>query len=152
MTKWLANEYLICALDEHYAIHADSVVEIIEYAQPTPVPETPPYIIGILNLHEQVVPIVDLRLRFHKTQAALVKRRCIVIVKFEEVELGLAVDKVLDLCTILPEQTAPPPQVGNDYAHVFIKQIGAVDGKMYLIIDENKMVNHSDLTFLTKDE
>lgn len=151
MAERLENEYLICDLDEQYAIEVDSVVEILEYTPVTPVPETPPYIVGILNLRGQVIPVVDLRIRFRKAPAAEGIRRCIVIVRFEGLELGLVVDNVLDMRMILPEQITPPPQVGNDYAHVFVKEIGVEDGRMFLIIDENKIVNYRELEFLTEE-
>lgn len=152
MNQLLENEYLICSIDEHYAIAVDSVVQIIEHTQVTPVPETPPYIVGIINLRGQVIPVIDLRIRFRKPPNAEIAHRCIVIVRFEALELGLIVDNVLDLLTILPEQKTPPPQVGNDYAHVFVKEIGVVNEEMNLILDENKIVNYSDLEFLSDCE
>lgn len=152
MSEQLKQSYLICAVDEQYALAAGSVVQIVEYKDVTPVPEVPRYIAGIMNLRGRVIPVVDLRARFRKPPLAEGARRCIVIARFDALELGLAVDSALDLAIIEDDQIAPPPQVGSDYAHVFVKAIGVVNERMVLILDENRIVNHQDLEFLEDTE
>ena len=143
------GKYLIFEVDQAYALEIDKIIEIVELSAVTPVPETPDYIAGVINLRGQVVPLIDIRCRFKCSSGDLEnKRRCVVIVDFEGAHIGLMVDNVLELADIPDENISPPPQVGNDYVHVFVKAIGVVDSKMMLIIDPERIVNFSDLDFL----
>lgn len=147
-----ALQYLVFSVDEHYALELAKIVEILEYKPITRVPETPAYIAGMMNLHGSVLPVLDMRRRFHKPDRDDLPYRCIVVTRFEGMKLGLVVDTVDDLIALEPGSISQPPQVGEDYAHVFIKQIGVYEDKMVLIIDADKLVNHSDLSFLKEEE
>ncbi len=145
----LQNQYLLFRLDEIYALELSRIVEIMELPPVTTVPETPAYITGIANWKGQVLPILDLRVRFHRAPAGAEVRRCVVVVRFEQTALGLVVDAVEDLLHILPEQLTPPPQVGEDYAHVFVKKIALYEeGKIAMVLDGNTLIHHKDLELL----
>ena len=144
----LKSQFLLFEVDEEYAIDLGKVIEVIEFQPVTGVPETPPYITGVINLRGQVIPVIDLRIRFRKEPKEYDYRTCIIVVDMEGIHLGLIVDNVLDLITVEESNIIPPPQVGNDYSHVFIKSIAMHEGKVKLIIDGDKIINHSDLDFL----
>lgn len=158
VNEQLQGQYLLFTVDETYALALEQVVEILELQPITAIPETPPYIAGAMNLRGQILPMLDLRLRFHKEQKLPPKeskrsgqdRRCVVVVRFEEQPLGLIVDAVVDLLTITQEHITPPPQVGSDYAHVFVKAIGIHEEQMVLILESEKLICHSDLDFITE--
>lgn len=144
----LAHKYLVFAIDESYAVELANVLEIIEFKDVTRVPETPDYIAGVTNRQGSVLPVIDMRKRFHKDSAPEDIRRCIVVIRYEDMKLGLLVDSVSDLCDIGEEKISPPPQVGPNYAHVFIKAIGIREEEMVMIIDTNTLINHRDLQAL----
>ena len=145
MTEEMMNKYLIFQLDEAYALELYKVIEIIELQKITKVPETPDYIPGVMNLHGLVLPIIDVRARFKKTDESGVKRKCVIVVDFNGMRLGLIVDNVVDLVTISDAKVTPPPTVGTHYSHVFIKAIGVYENSMCLILDTDKLVNYEDL-------
>jgi len=145
------SQYLIFEVDEAYGLELDKVLEIIEYTGITQVPETPDYIAGVINLRGHVVPVMDVRARFKKEPGDHLPRRCIILVSFEESTLGLIVDNVLDLIVIEEGSLSQPPQIGNDYAHNFIKLIGVYEDKMNLIVDVDKLIHLNDLSFLEND-
>src|SRR5579863_8229613 len=66
---------------EEYAISILKVKEILEYDTITTVPNTPPWICGVLNLRGCVVPIVDLALKFGRPASAVNKLTCIITVE-----------------------------------------------------------------------
>lgn len=142
------QKYLLFEVDEEYALSLDQVVEIIENTEITRVPETPDYIAGIVNLRGHVIPILDVRKRFRKPHRSDVRQRCIVIANIEEHQLGLLVDNVVDLIDIDAANIKETPQVGSNYIHVYIKNIGIAENKMYLIVDTDRLVNYNDLFFL----
>lgn len=147
MVNDINSKYLIFEVDEEYALPLSYIVEIIDAADITRVPETPDYIAGIINLRGHVVPVIDIRKRFHKPDRGELCRQCIIITRIESNLLGLVVDNVIDLVDIDPKQISPSPQVGGSYVHVFIKSIGIYDEKMMLIVDADRLVNYNDLFF-----
>ncbi|MDL2287314.1 chemotaxis protein CheW [Eubacteriales bacterium OttesenSCG-928-G02] len=148
MNEFIKNQYLIFFVDEAYAIEIDKVLEIIEYKNVTKVPETPDYISGIINLRGQVIPVIDLRKRFKKNTENNNPRKSIIITKIEGNQLGLIADGVSDIIKMEEDKISPPPTVGSDYAHVFVKLIGVHNEKMHLILDTDKLINLSDFELL----
>lgn len=140
-----ANKYLIFEADEIYALELSKVIEILEFKSVTKVPETPSYIAGMMNLRGNVIPVIDLRERLKLPPANESTRKCIITVNFDSMNLGIIVDNVTDLILIPKEKTTPPPQVGTDYKHIFIKSIGITETGMTLILDSEKLINYSDL-------
>ena len=151
MTDEMQNQYLIFELEEEYAIALEKIVVIVEYNGVTTVPETPDYIVGVINYRGLVLPVIDLRIRFKKPEVD-VPRRCIVITELDGINFGLMVDRVSDIVTIGEDAVKPPPQVGGNYSFNFIKSIGVADEKMVLIIDTDKLINLNDLEELSESE
>ena len=148
----MLDKYLLFTVDETYAVEIDKVVEIIEMQKITRVPETPSYIAGITNLRGHILPVIDIRERFKKEKSAQENERpCIIIVNFEDLMLGLLVDNVVDLVEIQEDKITPPPTVGVEYSHVFIKAIGMYHDRVNLVIDSDKLVNYSELNFVNQD-
>lgn len=144
------NKYLIFRVDEFFALDLSSVVEIIEMRPITKMPETAPYIAGVINLRGDVLPAINMRARFKKEETSPGTRPVMVVIRFAQMRLALVVDEVADLIEIEPDNLTPPPQVGTDYSHVFVKGIGIVGEQMHLILDADKLVNLSEIEQLTK--
>lgn len=153
----LSSKYLLFSVDEEYALELSSVLEIIELADITRVPEAPDYVSGIMNLRGNVVPVLDVRKRFKKPEREDIKARCIVVCNVEDHRLGLLVDNVIDLIDIPRDKLQDPPQLGSNYVNVFIKSIGISSDeeeeevRMHLIVDTDKLVNYNDLHFFDDD-
>lgn len=147
----LQNKYLVFYIDELFALELKNVIEIIGMKPITKVPETPDYILGVMNLRGEALPVLDMRARFKKAPDCGGDRRCLIITRFEDMKLALLVDEVTDLVTINPENVNPPPHVGHDYSHVFIKAIGVREEGILLILDTDKLVNMSELEFLNEE-
>ena len=141
----LQNRYLIFSLaSEEYALEIRHVTEIVGLQPITFLPEMPGYIKGIINLRGSIVPIMDLRLRFGKESREYDERTCIVICRMEDINIGLIVDRVSEVCTIPAEDVAPTPAVKKD-SHRFVKGVCKTDGKVKLILDSHKIVAEDDV-------
>ena len=148
----LGYKYLIFNLDESYALELTKVLEIVELSSISKVPETPDYILGIMNLRGHVLPIIDLRLRFKRKTKERTGKECVIIIDFDGNNVGIIADTVVDLISIPPESIAPPPQVGSDYSHVFVKGIGIHGDEMKLILDCDKIIYLNDLDFVKEEK
>ena len=63
--------------EEYFGISISSVKEIIEYDNVTAIPLMPDFVKGVLNLRGEVVPVIDLSIRFNKPATEVQKRTCI---------------------------------------------------------------------------
>ena len=104
---------------EEFGIEITKVREIILMGQITAVPETPPYVKGLINLRSTVIPIVDLRLRFGLPKEPATEQTRIMVLHLGQTTIGIIVDAVSEVLRVSPEQIAPPPptvaSLGNEY-------------------------------------
>ncbi len=95
------GKYLTFFLDqEAYGIDIRYVTEIIGIQPITAVPEVPAYVRGIINLRGKIIPVLDVRLKFHKETVPYNDRTCIIVVEIQEMPVGLIVDHVADVSAI----------------------------------------------------
>ena len=99
------GKYLTFALaHEEYGLEILKVREIIGYIDVTAVPQTPPYVKGVINLRGQVIPVVDLRARFGMETADVTDQTCIIVVEIahgrRKFNTGIVVDHVQEVLDI----------------------------------------------------
>ncbi len=133
------QQYLTFELrDEKYGMGIENVKEIIVYDNVTAVPLMPDFVIGVLNLRGDVVPIVDLSLRFGKTATEIKPRSCIVILEIEfrkeTLLLGFVVDAVTEVIDIDETQIEPPPTFGAKIDSKFIQGITNIAGDLFILL------------------
>ncbi len=136
---------------ERYAIAILDVQEIIEIAQITPVPMTPDYIKGVINLRGNVVPVVDLCARLGRDCSEVTKRSCIVLVEVGREQdqdgqvIGMLVDEVNEILEIPPDHLQPPPDFGTDIRTDFIQAMGRVDDQFLVLLDISHVLSIEEL-------
>ncbi|MGX8795953.1 chemotaxis protein CheW [Fusibacter sp. JL298sf-3] len=131
--------------EESYGIGIEYVTEIIGILPITEVPELPEYIRGIMNLRGRIIPVMDMRLRFRKEFVPYNERTCIIVIEIEESAIGLIVDSVSEVTTILDGDIVEKPVLSSGTANKYIKCIGKVDNHVKLLLDCEKLLSASDL-------
>lgn len=135
--------------NEYYGIEIKYVTEIIGVQVITEVPELPSYIKGIINLRGKIIPVIDIRLRFKKTEKDYNDRTCIIVIDINEISVGLIVDNVCEVLTISDDDIVPPPNMKTGFNSKYIKGIGKVGNEVKLLLDCNKLLNDKDLFNIT---
>lgn len=130
---------------ESYGISVRYVTEITGIQAITDIPELPEYIRGIINLRGQIIPVMDVRLRFKKEQKAYTDRTCIIVVDISSMPIGLIVDRVSEVITIPEQDVVEPPQTNINIGNRYIKLIGKVGNDVILLLDCERLLNHDDL-------
>lgn len=128
-----------CGVD-FYGLGIKYVDEIIGIQQITEVPDTPDFVKGLINLRGKIIPIMDVRIRFKKEPAEYDDRTCVIVVTVEETQIGLIVDTIAEVVTILEEDILNPPSVGKDASSRFVYGLGKVGGEVKLLIDPVKLI------------
>jgi purine-binding chemotaxis protein CheW len=130
---------------ESYGIEVRYVTEITGIQSITEVPELPEYINGIINLRGQIIPVMDVRVRFKKERKEYTDRTCIIIVNIDHMQIGLIVDRVSEVITIPEEDIVEPPQGNIGAGCRYIKKIGKVGNDVNLLLDCKKLLTEEGL-------
>jgi len=145
-----AEQYLTFRLDGlDYGIPIQQVQEIRGWTRVTPLPNSPRYIKGVLNLRGTIVPIIDLRLRFNLSEGTYDACTVIVVVNVGGRLAGLVVDAVSDVINLAPEQRRSAPEFEGQANRQFIQGLTQVDDKLLVLIDVDKLVNQEALAQAT---
>jgi len=142
----LRNRYLTFSIgQEVYAIEIKYVIEIVGIQKITEIPELPEYIKGIINLRGKIIPVMDVRLRFKKDPKEYTDRTCIIVIDIMGTSIGLIVDTVSEVITILDQDLVEPPQINKNVNNRYIKKIGKVGNDVKLILDCEKLLSKDEL-------
>ncbi len=142
----VAREYLTFRLaQEEYGIDILKVQEIRGYEPPTRIAHAPKFVKGVVNLRGTIVPIVDMRLRFHCAQAAYDSFTVVIVLNLHQRVVGIVVDSVSDVLELTPEQIRPAPEVESTIDKGCITGLGSVGERMLILLDIEKLMTSTDM-------
>ncbi|MDR5658485.1 chemotaxis protein CheW [Serpentinicella sp. ANB-PHB4] len=148
----LTEMILVFALgEEEFGIDISHVIEIIGIQEITSIPELPTYIKGVINLRGKIIPVMDVRLKFKKAFKAYHDRTCIIVIKIQDIFIGLAVDSVSEVITIKTEDITPPPQINNQYKNKYIRGIVKTSKKIKLLLDVEQLIKKEEIEGVLQD-
>jgi len=150
-------QYLTFILDnEEYGVDILTVQELRGWEEPTPIPNMPRWVEGVINLRGVIVPIIGLRQRFSLGDREPDPTTVVVIVKVASDEhervLGLVVDGVSEVYTIEPGALQPPPNMGQAISTDFIKGLTTIDDKMVILLDVFRLINQGVLASVLAEQ
>ncbi|PSU47524.1 chemotaxis protein CheW [Photobacterium frigidiphilum] len=138
--------------EELFAINIRPIKEIIEYGQLTKVPMVPEFVRGVINVRGNVVPIIDLSMRFGWPTTLVTKRSCIVIVEVESegesLEIGVLVDAVSEVIDISLTDIEPAPSFGAKLRTDFIQGMGKVNDEFIVLLNVSHVLSVDELSSL----
>ena len=130
-----------------YGIPILTVLDINGLMEITPIPKTPEFIKGVINLRGKVIPVMDLRLKFGMPEKEYDKQTCIIIVNVfvngKDKQIGVLVDTVSEVFDIPLTEIEAPPEYGTHSEEGFINGIGKVKGKLVVLLNIEKVL-HTD--------
>jgi purine-binding chemotaxis protein CheW len=142
----LKDRYLTFLLEtDTYGIEVKYVTEIIGIQNVTEVPQFPEYVIGIINLRGNVIPVMDLRLRLKKEKREYNDRTCIIVAELSKLTIGIIVDSVSEVLTISEQDIVSPPQISMNSATDYLKGIGNVENGLILLLDCEALVSGNEI-------
>lgn len=137
----LKNRYLSFNIGhEVYAFPIKYVTEIIGLQFVTEVPNIKDYIIGIINLRGIIVPVVEIRKRFKLPTIDYSDRSCIIVINFNNNNIGLLVDSVSEVVVINSENISSPPKTNKKTQSRFIENIGKIDNEVKILLNMQKLL------------
>lgn len=128
--------------EQLFGIPIAQVVQIVGAHKIIAMPEYPPYAKGIINLRGSIIPVIDIRIRLQKEEKEYNERTCIIVMNIDSQHVGFIVDAVDEVTNIQKDEVEDVPQMGSDYSHRFITNIGKLGSKVVLLLDARKVYLH----------
>ena len=146
LTSTDSEQYLTFMLaGEEYGVEILRVQGIQGWDKVTDIPNTPEYILGVINLRGQIVPIIDLRRRFSLDPMEFGSTTVVIVVKMikneEERTVGIVVDGVSETYRFESKNIQSPPDFGSTVSTEFLKGLASVDEKMVILLDIDQLVD-----------
>jgi purine-binding chemotaxis protein CheW len=146
-----SGEFLTFALGEQqYGVDILKVQEIRGYEGVTTIPNTPPHIKGVINLRGTIVPVLDLRIKFHLGEARYDGFTVMIILNLGTRTVGVVVDSVSDVVQLRAEQIRPAPALGAGVDARYLVGVGVIDKRMVLLIDIERLLGAEDLALIDR--
>ncbi len=151
--KDASSKYLTFSLgEEEFGINILKIKEIIGLLSITPVPRTPPFVKGVINLRGKVIPVVDLRLRFELSPVPYTDRTCIVVVEIRPgatlLEMGIIVDSVSEVLNIPTADIEAVPGFGSACDMEYIAGMAKIDGRVKILLDIDRLLSPNEISFI----
>jgi purine-binding chemotaxis protein CheW len=148
-----ANQFLTFMLaGEEYGLDILRVQEIKGWDSVAAIPNTPAYIKGVFNLRGTIVPIIDLRERFGLEKLSYGPTTVVIILNVRRENrtriMGMVVDAVSDVYSLVDDQIKPPPELGSAIDTQFVKGLATVDQKLVILLDMDLLFNSGDLAIV----
>lgn len=134
---------------ENYCMDILKVKELMGMTAITPLPRTPQFIRGVINLRGRIIPVIDLRLKFGLPYEEYTKRTCIIVVEVayegETVLMGLVVDAIQEVVSIPEEKLSKIPYINARIKSEYIRGIADTPEGMKIVLDVLKVLSEEEL-------
>lgn len=138
--------------DELFAIDVIHIINILEFCPVTKVPMAPSYIKGLINHSGNILPLIDLRVRFGMPEKEITNDTCIIVLKIkidnELVLVGVQVDSVHDIFEINTQKIESYPSVGTKYNSKFISGVYKTESLLLILVDLEKLLSNEKNVFM----
>ena len=125
-----------------YALRSDDVAQLEMVGTPTPVPNAPAYVDGVVSVRGQVIPAVSLRARFGFARAAHDLRSRLIVVRAQGRTVGLVVDGAREFASIPPDTIRPLPEGIGGLSGRYLRGVAHHGERLLLIVDVPELLAH----------
>ena len=130
---------------ENYGVESVFVREVYPLRDFTPLPGVPSFILGIINVRGQILPVVDLKKFFNLPEKGSGELNRVIIIRDEQMEFGILADTVIGTKVIYREEVLPVPPtitgIGEEYLNGVTKESLIVLNAEKLLSDKTIVVN-----------
>lgn len=134
---------------EEYGIQILKVQEIKGYAPPTPIPNTPCHVKGVINLRGTIVPIVDLRSKFGMETIDYTPFTVIVVTQLQGDKIvGFIVDAVSDVLNVPASDIHRTPEFDGQVDTTFVSGLAKIGDRIVILLDIEKILGGGESDWL----
>ncbi|MCC7409860.1 MAG: chemotaxis protein CheW [Phycisphaeraceae bacterium] len=130
---------------EEFAVPILAVQEINRMLQITKVPQSPPFIEGVINLRGKIIPVMDLRKRFGLSQSNESTDSRIIVVEVGSRVIGFTVDRVNEVLRISGDIVEPPPAMVCSLDSDYVQGVGKLEDRLLILLNLERLFSADDL-------
>ena len=131
--------------EEKYGVNVMMVREVLKNTEIAPVPGSPYFVLGIINLRGNVVTVVDTRTRFGLTPKEEDEASRIIVVERGDHVIGMMVDSVAEVMTLRASEIEFAPNVGNDESAKYIEGVSNQEDELLILVSLEKLFTEEEL-------
>lgn len=131
---------------QEYGIQILEAREVVGMMHIDPVPQTPDFMKGVINLRGKIIPVIDLREKFQMEAKEGSKETCIVVVDIKGKMTGVIVDFLSGVVTIEKENFEESPELGSNIKTDFIIGMAKLEKRVIIILDMGKILSNEELS------
>jgi purine-binding chemotaxis protein CheW len=151
--KYKSSSFLTFKLnDETFAANVEKILNILELTKITKVPKAPEYMVGVINLRGNVLPLIDTKVRFDIGNTEFSTNTCILVMDIQIndsfVQIGALVDSVQEVIEIDLSKVEPSPSIGDKYKSDFIEGMAKHKEEFIMLLDMDKIFSSDELSIL----
>lgn len=144
-----AGEYLTFNLgSETYGIEILKVQEICSYEQATKIANTPDFIKGVINLRGNIVPIVDLRMRFKLSSVEYNDFTVVIVLNLGKRIIGIVVDSVSDVLALTSAQISPVPDLVASIDTKYLLGLATIETQMLILLNIEQLMTSQEMALV----
>jgi len=132
--------------DENFGVGINRVVEILKAQRIYSLPELPDFLSGVINVRGEVIPLLDLRLRFGVHTPA--KKGRMITVRCEGGNIALLVDEIDEIISLNPEDITAPPSIFKGLKTEYLTGLGKKEDKIIILLNLDKLLTSEEKIIL----
>lgn len=138
-------QYVVFRLGvERFCVDISNVSAITEFKEITPVPNSPKYIEGVINLRGDIIPVVNLKQRFEIQEVERSEETRIININFNGKDIGFLVDEASQVLRIGVEDIEPAPEIIRGKDRAYISGIAKIDNRIAIVLDLEHIFNEEE--------
>ncbi len=126
--------------DGEYVLPASEVAQMESFTRATPVPGAAPWVAGLVQIRGQVIPVIDLRVRFGLPEIPRTLDSRVIVVRDGERTVGLLADSAREVLRIAAQDFHAPPELVAQQANGFVSQVAQAGKRLVMRIDFSKVI------------
>ncbi|VAX15890.1 hypothetical protein MNBD_NITROSPINAE02-1272 [hydrothermal vent metagenome] len=148
----ISTTYLTFKLEkEHYGVDIMKVREIILREEITPVPNTDSFVLGVMNLRDQIIPVFNLKKKLNiEDYDKSIEEKNIIVIEIQKVTTGLRVEEVTGIVTLGKDQISPANDFSGSIPTDYLHGIGQSEEETIILIDVNDLCDPEEKLFKTE--
>jgi uncharacterized repeat protein (TIGR01451 family) len=142
------SQYVVFSMrDADYAIPLENVLEYGHPLKVTPVPNVPEWILGVANVHGDIVSMVDLRLFLGQERHGFDEDGRLLVVRSrkEDITVGLIVDRVKGIRVVADEHILQPSSRVEDHLASYVRGVASHNGRLIVLLSLDQLLLSSEM-------
>jgi chemotaxis signal transduction protein/ABC-type nitrate/sulfonate/bicarbonate transport system substrate-binding protein len=139
--------------NQEFGIDILKIKEIIAMIPIRSLPQTPPFVKGVINLRGRVIPVLDLRLKFGMEETEFTERSCIIVLELEfdgtPAHIGIAVDKVSEVLDIKASEIEATPSFGVNIDTSHLLAMATMEDGVKILLDIDNILSDKEMKALS---